>query len=65
VAEPDCESVWQATRSIREKVTCVNASRGALFDAAIDAYGVTDPLVRKIRLAARGEPRTAGDIDWR
>jgi HAD superfamily hydrolase (TIGR01509 family) len=45
---PNSESVWQATRSIREQVTRGYASRDALFDAILVAYGVTDPDMRDI-----------------
>ena len=44
----DSDSVWQATRSIHEKVTREYASCDALFDATVEAYEVPDPEVREI-----------------
>jgi HAD superfamily hydrolase (TIGR01509 family) len=48
VESPDSESVWQATRSIRDSAHRGYTGRDALFDAILEAYGVTDPDLRQI-----------------
>ena len=48
VASPDSESVWQATRAIRDSANRGNAPRDALFDAILEVYGVTDPDLRQM-----------------
>jgi len=58
VASPDSESVWQATRSIRDSANRGNAPRDALFEAILEVYGVTDPDLRQMGRQALDEMST-------